>query len=162
LEFISNYSGRFHPDARRQNTIRAIEQRFGITGVIPPISELRIDMRMQNEFMRGMEAHQHLNAEARAELPSVADPMEDLESVDPDAISGTGLPVVSHIFDDMLAEAAGTPFEERLNCNLVEGILDYSSDEIPGLVREWWTADDFGNQNRHPDEYWPEYRGVEK
>jgi hypothetical protein len=104
LEFTSNHSDRFHPDARLHNNIRAIEQRFGITGVIPPISKLRIVMRMQNESVRGMEAHQYLNAEARAELPSAADPMEDLESVDPDAISGTGLPVVSHNFHDMLAK----------------------------------------------------------
>jgi hypothetical protein len=47
-----------------------------------------------------------------------------MEAVDPDAIAETGLPDVSETFHDLLEEEGGTALEERLDCNLGDGIRE--------------------------------------
>jgi hypothetical protein len=160
------------PTGRAQ--IREREVGFQTKGFVGNPWELEFVSKMRDQFSGAMQAHQLLNSARPAEVPRVAERMEELDPLDPDdVISETELPDTTDTFVQVLEQEASTPIEERLNRDLLAGVLQtaqeqivqlcqplgYPPDDIVNLFHKWWQEADVGDHDLTPDDYWREYHG---
>jgi hypothetical protein len=154
--------------------IRQKERSIQTTGRIQPATLLPFVSEMQDAFTGGLEAFQHLTPSETLDVNPVLNEIDDADSTDPEAIPVFDLPDTRPSFFRKLQAEFETSLENRLERNLLDGILvhvqgpihqvcqslGYPAEEIMTSFHDWWADGTVRDEGQHPDAYWRQFHGC--